>query len=78
MDTYTRGRQIPSCQILVEWADSEQRAVKSVHKVTLQGTNEPTFFQIECKPIATCKSITFIMILMHYTLWFYISFVQLP
>ena len=62
VDTYTPGRQIPSCQILVEWADSERRAVKSFHKVTLEGTKEPAFFRIECKPITTGKSITFIII----------------
>jgi len=53
VDRYTPGGLIPSCQILVKWADSERRAVDSVHKVTLQGTNEPTFFRIECKPTTT-------------------------
>jgi len=33
--------------------DSERRAVESIHNVTLQGTNEPTFFNIECKPTTT-------------------------
>lgn len=61
VDRYTHGRRIPSCQILVEWADNERRAVKSVHRVTLKGTKEPdSFFQIECKPITRSKSIRFI------------------
>jgi len=55
VDRYSDGRRIPSCQISVHWAGNEQKekAVRSFHKVTLKGTREPSFFQIECKPIST-------------------------
>jgi len=57
VDRYSDGRRIPSCQISVHWAGIEQKekAVRSFHKVTLKGTREPSFFQIECKPISTSK-----------------------